>query len=160
MKRLCLLLLLPVSLFAQNWSAQMYQTISTNDSLRVLGIPTNWPALWRDIGTNTTAASPFVFVGNATAKSNFIAARIGAYQNWRTNTYDPQDFLTQSNITFTITNNIATLQNLFTSNSVFLFTVQTNQAAVTTLTLSNQTVILSRLINRIGKMLQDQYRGD
>ena len=101
-----------------------------------------------------------IFVGNDLARTNFIAARIGVWQNWKTNTYDVQDALTRSNVVFAITNNIASFTNLLSSNQVFLATVQTNQAAVTTLALSNQTVTISRLLNRIGKMLTDQYRGD
>lgn len=139
--RYLLLLCLCASASAQNWAVKTYAVVPVTDPYRVAGGPTNWVAEWKPIGTNLTANAPFSFVGNDTAKANWISARIGAFNTWKTTTFDPAENLSR---TLTTSNKTWLIQqrDLERSNVWWL---STNRTVQSTLTLSNQVSSLLRL---------------
>lgn len=156
-----LLLLLPVlfaaSAMAEFWKVRMYSTYPLDDPYLVAGGPTNWGAEWQVMGPFDIVTAPYVSVGNDLSKSNFISARIGAWKTWRTNTFDVQTATIESNRVLAINQNLATLNNLYQTNVVFMGLVATNRPAVTVTVLSNQTVTVTRILNQIGPLLKDLY---
>lgn len=126
---------------AQNWAVRTYATVTNTDPYIVQGGPTNWSAEWRNIGTNLTATAPFSFVGNDAARGAWISARIGAFNTWKSATFDPADNLSRTLVTSNKTWLIQQ-RDLERSN---LWWLQTNRQVQTLLTLSNQVQSLTRL---------------
>lgn len=150
---------------AQNFKARIANTLPASDPFILQNGPTNWAVEWVEIGTNTSAAAPYTFIGNQAAKDAYIASTFLVWSNWNARTGGV--FLVNlqtSNDLWQISNNLATLQNLYSSNVLFMFTVATNRPAVTftngNLTISNQIVTLSRLFNQLAPALKLLYKGD
>jgi hypothetical protein len=150
----------PLLGLSQNWAARMYSSSPTNDPYRILNGPTNWIAEWTDVGTNKSVDAPLVFVGDELAKSLFISVRVGAYRNWKTNTWDVQETLAQSNATFQVNANLFLLSRLISSNQTYLGAVTTNRPLVGTLGQSNQIINITRQLNLITPLLRELYKGD
>lgn len=149
--------LLSMTVDAANWKVRTYATVPADDPYLVAGGPTNWGAEWVDIGTNVSASAPYTFVGDDLSRSNWVAARIAAWRTWRTNVYEVQQASIESNRVFVLNQNLATLNNLYQTNVVFMGLVATNRPAVTVTVLSNQTVTVTRILNQIGPLLRDLY---
>lgn len=146
-----------LSALGQNWKARMYSTYPAGDPYIIAGGPTNWAAEWVEIGTNLTASAPYIFVGNNAARDSFIAARLPTWQSWKTNVFDVQVTLAESNRLLQISQNLALLNNLYQTNIAFMGLVATNRPAVTVTVLSNQTVTVTRILNQIAPLLKDLY---
>lgn len=167
MKKLLWILFLALGsiVTAQNFKARVANTLPATDPYIQDNGPTNWAVEWVDIGTNTSASAPYIFIGNQAARDAFISARVIPWSNWNANTAGEfKVFLGRSNDLFQISNNLSTLRNLYQSNVDFVFTVATNRPAVTftngNLIISNQIVTLSRLFNQLAPALKLLYKGD
>lgn len=146
------------SILAQNWAARMYESVSVDDPLRQLNIPTNWMT-WINIGDKTNVQYPLVFVGDLNAREQFQQIRYSEYTNWYQTVWIPFDALQKSNNNFTVTNNIGVLNLLFNANANFVDLVNSGTTIGPVLQ-SNQVVRSARILKQLEPILKNLYLGE
>jgi hypothetical protein len=149
--RYLLLLFLCIPSFGQNVLVEFYRDENTNLWEKINNIP---PLC---ISRFEFTPLPTIPLGWST---NWTIARFNEHQSTNQIVYSNWYAGVKAGEAGVLVTNMATLRNLYASNVVFMGLVATNRPAVTPVVLSNQTVTVTRILNQLGPLLRDLYKGD
>jgi hypothetical protein len=156
MRLLLLFLIVSMPCFGQNVLVKFYRDEPNTNLWEKIN---NIPPLC--ISAFQSTPLPTIPLGWST---NWTITRFNEHQTTNTIVYNNWYANVRAAEAGVLATNIATLRNLYTSNALFMGMVATNRNAVVftnnNLNVSNQIVTLSRILNQLGPLLKDLYKGD